>query len=229
MPSVIGENQNQREKTMTFDPNPIYCALSYLEIWVRVDREIHKALNSIDISDQLSAVAKAVRSYKIARNLPKTGDSDVGMKRYLPVVKALSSISKDEFAEKNAVDLVSILGKKITNRYGRNVVSLSSKLLWLKFRDKIVIYDNLVKSALKCRGNYSDFYNKWNSKYMELSSEIDGACNKLPKLSQCTLNPKSTTPGYIREICCERWFKNRVFDILLWNIGNYKKETERTL
>jgi hypothetical protein len=214
---------------MTFDPNPIYCALSYLDIWVRVDREIHKALNSIDISDQLSAVAKAVRSYKIARNLPKTGDSDVGVERYLPVVKALSSISKDEFSEKNAVDLVSILGKKITNRYGRNVVSLSSKLLWLKFRDKIVIYDNLVKSALKCRGDYSDFYNKWNSKYMELSSEIDNACNKLPELSQCTLNPKSTTPGNIREICCERWFKNRVFDILLWHIGNYKKETERTL
>lgn len=214
---------------MTFHPNPIYCALKYLDIWVTVDRQIHQLLNSIEISDQLSAVAKAVRSYKIARNLPKTGDSDVGMKRYLPVVEALSSISNDEFGEKSAVYLVSILGKKITNRYGRNVISLSSKLLWLRFRDKIVIYDNLVKSALKCRGDYSDFYNRWNAKYMELSSEIDDACNNLPELSQCTLNPEITTPRYIREICCERWFKNRVFDILLWHTGNYKKETERSL
>jgi hypothetical protein len=77
-----------------------------------------------------------------------------------------------------------------------------------------------VRSALRCKRDYFDFYHKWNEEYLEMESEIDNACRKLPNLSQCTLDPKVTTPKYIREICYEKWFKNRVFDTLLWHTGS---------
>jgi hypothetical protein len=100
---------------------------------------------------------------------------------------------------------------------------LSSKLLWLKFKDKIIIYDNLVKSALDGSANYSEFYDKWNERYVSMSDEIDGVCRRLPDLAQYTLNPEITTSRFIQSVCCEQWFKNRVFDIWLWNVGSQLK------
>lgn len=198
-----------------------YCSLHYLNQWLNFDRNFCKAFVSRDKTERLETLKKAGSLYRVARNLPRKYDLEKGYKRYGPVLDILDSVDKGAFVE-SPVKRISEIARKISKKYGdRNVLSLTTKFLWFKFKSPIKIYDSQAKTALGAtNGDLSDFYQKWNSEFDMHRGQIESACSKLPDLHLFAVDQKIGTREYIQEVSVQQWFHERVFDIFLWSKGN---------
>jgi len=198
-----------------------YCSLQYLNLWLSYDRFYYQALSSPSQDEQkLSALKGAAAFYKVARNLPKKYDVQKGLKRYQPVLKIIDSVDQKQF--QNPVEKINEISQKISHEYGnRNVLSLTTKFLWLKVKHPILIYDSQARTALGAKnGDLADFYQKWQQEFKNHQEQIKVACAKLEKLSLYTVEPETATEKDIQNISSELWFHERVFDNYLWNKGN---------
>ncbi|MBE0516870.1 MAG: hypothetical protein IBX41_05700, partial [Methanophagales archaeon] len=141
---------------------------------------------------------EAAAFYKVARNLPKTGDTKKGMIRYQPVLDIIDKVTHP-LKESEVINVVNGAQEAISKIYhGREVLSLTTKFLWLKVRHPILIYDSLTKYALKAEtGNYEDFCIRWKKEYESNLEGIERACKKLYKMSAYTINPIIATEDYI--------------------------------
>ncbi len=112
-----------------------YCALYYLNQWLSKDRIFHESLTGIDERVKLEAVAQAAAFYGIARNLRERYDVGVGLKRYGPVISILDEQTPTAFEGTALVPWILDVSAKISSQYGgRKTLSLTTKLLWLKFK-----------------------------------------------------------------------------------------------
>lgn len=197
-----------------------YFSLHYLNMWLRHDRIYHESLNNGTREDKLISIKKAAAYYKVARNLPTEYDEDIGCARYEPIVKILDKAIASNFSD-DTVRSISKVQKKISEAYGnRGVLSITTKLLWLKIRDPIIIYDSQARKALNTEdGDLSGFYEAWQTKYNAHKENIATVCAKLSSISQYSCDQTVATPAYIKEISAQRWFQERVFDVYLWHEG----------
>ena len=125
-----------------------YFSLHYLDMWLTHDRFCHASINNGTRKEKLISIKKAVTYYKVARNLPKKYDEDIGCTRYEPIVKIIDKAIASDFSG-DTVKSISKVQKKISEAYGdRGVLSITTKLLWLKIRDPIIIYDSQARKAL---------------------------------------------------------------------------------
>jgi len=196
-----------------------YCSLSYLNQWLSWDMKFFEVLNGRDRHEKLKTLKEAATFYKVARNLPKAYDEQKGYKRYEPLLDVLETIkikTKDSF---NLISTINEFNKKISAAYGgRNTLSLSTKMLWLKYRNPFIIYDSRAREALGSRdGDLEDYFYRWQEAYKANAEEVKRVCKKLPDLYKYT--SEKTTKKYIKSIIDEQWFRDRVFDIYLWNEG----------
>ena len=119
-----------------------YLSLHYLDMWLRFDRLYHDSLNNGTREEKLISIKNAATYYKVARNLPKEYDEDVGCARYEPLLKVIDKVSTSDFSA-DTVKSISKVQKMISKVYGnRSVLSITTKFLWLKIRDPIIIYDS---------------------------------------------------------------------------------------
>jgi len=202
---------------LTFD----CCALQYLNQWLEHDKKYYEDFNNVNLvkSDKLNSLKAAATFYKIARNLPTSFEKDMNVERYQPVLDILETISIENITN-NVIEELNRVRKSISLQYGgRDVLSLTSKLLWLKFRSPIIIYDSKVRQAVGAfNNNYEDYCKKWNDKYKEHELDIEIACIKLHEVKNYCIDPDVATQDYIKEIAKEKWFRERVLDIYLWSI-----------
>lgn len=201
-----------------------YASLHYLNLWVSKEREIHHGFQSSKKDVRLGAIAAGAKHFSVARTLPRREEEDV---RYGPVDEILDSLSVDEFME-TPTEAVQKIERLISERYfsksyGRqSVFSFTSKMLWLKFRSPIIIYDNRVRRALAKTSTglkeYTEYCTEWRRRYDEVSPAVRDTCDSLVNVLPYVID-SSATKAQVARVSRESWFRERVFDSYLWHQG----------
>lgn len=196
-----------------------YYALHYLNLWISQEETCYKALAGNDDSLKLDALARAATFFRIARTLRTCHDKGKGLPRYRPVLDIINSLDPAEFQGKKLLPSINKVRDRISKKYGgRGALSATTKFLWLKMRSPIVIYDSQARKALGV-DNIEDYYSKWRDKFDGYDRQIRDACTSLQNVHEYTKKPQVTTPEYIAETTAQPWFRERVFDVYLWQRG----------
>jgi hypothetical protein len=197
-----------------------YLSLHYLDMWLKHDRRYHESMNNGTHEEKLVVIKEAATYYKVARNLPKEFDEDIGYARHEPILKILDKARTTDFSG-DAINSIANVQNKISRAYGgRNVLSVTTKLLWLKIRDPIIIYDSQARKALNTGENdLTGFYQAWRAKYCECREAIATVCAKLNRVAKYSCDQTIATPKYVQDISAQPWFQERVFDVYLWHEG----------
>ncbi len=210
------------EPSITFK----FCALHYLNLWLKDDRKFYQDFHS---GNETDALMKAGALFKVARNLPEEYDKN-GLDepyrpedhRYRHVREILQGYNDAILQKMGPVALVDEIQRRISSAYGnRGVLSLTTKFLWVKYRSPIVIYDRQAREALESSknslaGNYEKFHASWATGYRRHEDEIAEACESLPKVRDYCLDSDAD----IAPLVSQSWFRERVFDIYLWHQGS---------
>ena len=208
-----------RQRIIVLEKTFEFCSFQYLNLWENHDRNCHKTLlNNSSEEEKLSVLKKAGMFYRVARNLPTKYDSE---RRYGHVLDILENTNKEDF-EKEPIKAILAIEKKISEKYGkRGVLSLTTKFLWLKVKQPIIIYDSQARKALDTKnGDLKQFYEKWHDEFKKVKDDIAKACENLENLYLYLPNQRDGLRDEIKKISSESWFHERVFDIYLWNKGN---------
>jgi len=198
-----------------------YCSLHYLNQWLAYDRNYCQTLSTGDERGKLSVLKSAGSFYGVARNLPSEFDVKKGFKRYQPVLEILDGVSKEQFKDEPVKTILKI-EREISEKYGnRSVLSLTTKFLWLKIKQPVLIYDSQARVAVGSKnGDLVGYYKKWYEGFEIHKKQIVEACSKLPELNLYAVDQEIGTKEYINEVSSKLWFQERVFDIYLWGKGN---------
>ena len=201
-----------------------YCALQYLNQWLDRDSTYCETLSNEAASeeDKLECLAKSAAFYKIARNLPEKFDKQQYIPRYKPLLSIIESQKQSSFSGASLVNAILSVEREISKQYGnRKLLSLTTKVLWLKFRSPIIIYDSRARATLRVKGSdLGEYYKQWNLEYRKHEDEIAKACDSLKDVWEYTSNIKVANSTYVMQTAEQQWFKERVFDIYLWSRGN---------
>lgn len=218
-----GKNYIELKSTVTEQKKKYsweYFSLYYLDMWLRHDRLYHESLNNGTREEKLISIKKAATYYNVARNLPKEHDEDIGRARYEPLLDIIDQVCASEFSNDTITSIINVQNT-ISEAYGdRSVLSLTTKFLWLRIRNPIIIYDSQARRALNTNnGDLSEFYKAWRIEYDAHSNDIAAACTKLSGVSKYSCDQTIATPTYVQHISAEPWFQERVFDVYLWHKG----------
>ena len=195
-----------------------YSALRYLDQWLSRDKYFCSEFRAAARPTRLIALRRAAAFYGVSRNLPKEFDS---AERLGPLLSILDSVNRDDFEGGRESTAVLEARRRIAERYGdRGVLSLTTKMLWLKFRTPLVIYDSQARNALGTKaGDLEGYVHIWRKTFEAKHPEISDACESLVTVRDYCLDPGVATAGYIKELAEQRWFQERVLDNYLWNRG----------
>ena len=193
-----------------------YCALQFLNQWLEKESYYCELLRSSDTEYQREALIRAGGHFGVARNLPKSFERD--NKRYQPIINALANIH--EVDADTVAGTVLDFQKRISREYGnRNVLSLSSKFLWLKFKSPIRIYDGQARIALATNnGDYASFNDAFTMSFIEHREQILNACKRLKNVISYSAKPNIALEE-LENLVSKEWFQERVLDLYLWNKG----------
>lgn len=200
---------------MKFDHSFDYYAMRYLLLWHQSERKLVDEFSE----NPAAALKSAMHSFRIARSFPGIAD-DVRAKY---VVKAVHSMSPNVPAQN-----VSLLAKKFEIKFDHLNLSAASKLLWIKYRSPYLIYDSRALRALKRypikvkSADYASYEGAWRCAYDGHKRDIDRAVYALVNL-QPYVKHWHPTKDSLRKLVREPWFKQRVFDIALWENGARSK------
>jgi hypothetical protein len=197
-----------------------YAALYYLNWWQRYDEPYRLALESNDPERQRLALCRAAVRYGVARNLPLASDVHLDFNRLEPATEALMSVSKIDIEGERMVQTIYRLRDVISEIYGaKDLLSLTTKFLWLRFRGTVRIYDRNVCSSLgHTDRDLEAYYQVWNQQYNDCSFLIADACSLLPNIVAFSVD-SSATKESVEAIANKSWFHERVFDIYHWHTG----------
>ena len=116
------------------------------------------------------------------------------------------------------------LANCLKREFGQYNLSAASKLLWLRQRKPYIIYDSRAVKALKNADevfdtrSYFEYSKAWKRQYSFHRSRIKSACERLVEIRDFLpawyISERSMT-----KVVTETWFRERVFDIYLWEVG----------
>jgi hypothetical protein len=87
-------------------------------------------------------------------------------------------------------------------------------------KSPIIIYDNQARKALGAAPrDIDEFYGRWHEKFNRHEQQIRDACASLQKVHEYAKRPEIATPQHIAKIATQPWFRERVFDVYLWQRG----------
>lgn len=192
-----------------------YCALRYLLQWQNRESDLH---NQLKVEEpELSHLRTALGYFQVARNFKglKLDDTATVVRQKLLEIRSRQDLSCEQRVEELADSF------KAGFQYN---LSAASKLLWLSSKNAI-IYDSRAYAALRAEYNhrggrmqYNDFCSSWKAAYKINEAAILKAVNELPNAR--TFLPGATPPDkQLLEVVQESWFRKRVFDIYLWELG----------
>lgn len=181
------------------------AAKQYATYWQGTEQAVVLGLRSDERSQRRAALDKAARYFKVSRNFPTRFDVRCGVERLAPALDILESHRQVALTQANLEATVGCLRRELAEAYGkRDLLSAATKFLWVVRQDPVVIFDSQVRTALGTTfGDYGAYVAAWLKKYEELAPLVDNACASLPRALPCDA----------------QWFKRRVLDIHLWNLG----------
>ena len=191
-----------------------YCAARFLDQWERKERPLHVALSGNPSSD---AVRKALASFQVARGFAGLSGKAAS------VVAALLDAS-NQLDEQNVVTRVDMLADRFEKDFGTRNLSAASKLLWLRCRSPVLIFDARAVNALgrlrhELKGSsYHTFYHAWRREYDSRQTELEYAIHALEGIKPFTASWYRSSVTFRADIRA-RWFSERTFDLFLWELG----------
>jgi hypothetical protein len=191
-----------------------FCAHKFLDLW-RVEEALHEAMLGTPSANQ---IRRALKHFRVARTFKGLSDAVAEQ-----ISKDLVKVSNGR--EGTYSDKVTLLAQRFKNRFGQFNLSAASKLLWLRNRSPYLIYDARAVNALRCLGNerfdnYTSYCEAWQKEYEERSDQISAASHGLLNLPRKYTAAFLLTDGQLTKLVHAKWFRERVFDIYLWEIGD---------
>lgn len=185
------------------------CAADSYAQWLATDAHLTRVLRQRGTSHRkLDVLRNALTNYGVARNLPSRYDVGEGIPRLAPVLDALEMCRPRKGKAFDPVVLVNDLSSAIGQHYGgRQLTSLASKIGWAAYGSPIVIYDSYARNALDVpTRDYATYYMVWRRVY-------DDGYRRIQKVAA----------RYLKD----EWFTERVFDMMLWRVGDARRRKAR--
>lgn len=197
-----------------------FCALKYLYQWQSTERDLYRQIKNDPTQEDLR---KALSYFRVARNFPGLNAEN----NSTPALSALFRIRARQ--NLSAIEKVIALADDFECEYKSFNLSAASKLLWLSSRRPFLILDSRAVTALTKRfgqrfdaRNYAEYYGSWRTEYSKHESKICEAVERLPKVRN--LMPDwPLSDKQLLDLVTNPWFKERVFDTYLWEIGGIQK------
>lgn len=169
-----------------------FAALHYLNEWKRKEERLYRRFHESKDDNRRTAIADAAAKFGVARTLRKQHDATIQR-----------------------------ISKRISKKYGRRqVLSATTKLLWLKFRSPVIIYDRQARKALKLKKvDFGEYWERWQERFKQQHAEIQDACGSLIDVLRYVIDP-AVTESEVQTLSRARWFHERVFDSYLWHRGS---------
>jgi hypothetical protein len=189
-----------------------YFAMKYINQWLLKERALHANLSEKHVSEDI--VSKSLHFFQVLRTFKGLSDGDG--KEF--IVKALLDNSK-RLTSTNFPAKVEKLADDFNDKFSTRNISASSKLMWLRKRSPVIIYDKWAKKALVNKGlskqaSYAEYCKAWNVEYDKHQKAIKKACVKLLDAKDfCALWELTITES--RDIVKSDWFQERVLDMYL--------------
>lgn len=161
LPLAARSGSREGVSSETQDCSLEYCAVSYLNHYIRNGSRFSNGLKASGDELFVKSCSAIAANYRVARDLHTKYDVGWGLKRYLPLLKILRGASEDDFADPSTsfISVVNEYRDKVSCADGaRNVLSLTTKFIWLGIRGPIVVYERHAVRALKATvGSYAEF------------------------------------------------------------------------
>lgn len=201
-------------------------ALYYLNDWCRYDsRFVDGLLPSRARGDRLRCLSNALNYYRVARTLPEI-DEPLRLGTALAALDTMTGPITEDVVDSIVCNLASVF----QSVHGRYAISAASKLLWIRFRSPVVIYDSQAVACLnktaptKLRGGrYKLYREEWLRQFAECEESIRAACAELCRVKDFSF-ARTMAKDELMELVSDRWFHERVFDKYLWSNGGNSAE-----
>ena len=202
-----------------------YCAFHYLNQYLRNDERHIRVLadKALTRKKRCEELKDAATFYKVARNLRTRYKVKKVSTRYGRVLDLLDKIDESKKPSRPEQTILRFSTKLKHYYQNYDLLSFSSKMLWLKYQNPIIIYDKQARKALQTAvGDLKDFYSKWRLCYSEQRSSIKDACDELPAIASFAwrTNDEVISSSQIRNLARNEWFRERVLDMSLWFEGD---------
>ncbi len=195
-----------------------FCAARFLRQWEQYEQAHFNAISKDPSDDD---IINAIRYFRVSRNFPGLTED----RRVAGTIRALLFDTRNDTALVSPVDKVNHLTTLFGENFDSFNLSAASKLLWLSIRSPIMVYDGRVASALSIRGGYAnvirDYENytrAWRAEYEAVEVAIEKAIKNLPN-GRAFMPYTQLTDAELVAFAEKQWFKERVFDIFLWELG----------
>ena len=194
-----------------------YCAFRFLELWGRYEERLHTDMSGTPSPGQIRGV---LNHYGVARNFKGISDKRAGK-----ISADLLEVSGSRTREPS--DKVIELAGRFQKDFEQLNLSAASKLLWLRNQSPYRIYDARAIKGLRRltkfdKADYRSYWEAWEREYEPRSSEISLAAHGLVSVPRKYTAAPSLTNGQLTKLVRAEWFRERVFDIYLWEIGSAK-------
>ena len=195
-----------------------YCAARFLRQWQKREATLYEAISSTPSED---SIAEALAYFQVSRNFAKLRENPKNLGK---IQRALVAVRGDEKFP-SACNKVMELSRRFEKEFDQFNLSAATKLLWLSYRSPYVVYDKRAVTALKRHfrhkfdsRSYAEYASAWRTEYAMAEAGIAKAIANLP--TGRAFMPKTTlTDTDLTKLAKQSWFKERVFDIFLWEVG----------
>jgi hypothetical protein len=191
-----------------------YCAWKFFFQWENREKNLHQELKSHSPSHK--TLREALSYFKVARGFPDLE------KRVHEIADDLIALS--ERRDLSSEERVDRLADAFRKKFKRRNVSAASKLLWLRGRTPFIIYDSRAANALKLLGfqletnDYHGYCVAWRKAFKSNKTAI-AAISAYPIEMRCLLPAGQAEYKLLVSYLGKPWFRERVFDIYLWELG----------
>ncbi len=202
--------------TITFD----FAALHYLNLWLSKERAIHELVVAEHRDEQLLGLFRGGSHFKVARTLETKYDAKNDKRRYEPVLEIIGGLRRADL-DADLTGTIQRARDKISAQYGgTDVLSATTKFLWLRFQAPVIIYDSQVREALGTDdADLSAYVQAWQSRYDQVRTSIANASSRLTQVLSYAIDTTVATESYVQQLASEDWFNQRIFDVYLWHSG----------
>lgn len=195
-----------------------YYAFRFLTLWCEEELALYSAISAKPTEE---GVRRALSYFRVSRNfrgIKKEPD------RLAFIVNCLQSV-RDDSALSSPEAKVNELAIVLKSKFDQSNVSAASKLLWLSYRYPYIICDSQATKALKrefghklADASYQHYVAAWRAEFMQHREKIEKAVDALPT-GRLFMRAYETSDQDLLQMVHEPWFMERVFDVLLWDVG----------
>jgi len=194
-----------------------YYAFQFLTPWYESELALHMAIST---KPEEADVREALSYFQVSRNFH--GIHEPG--RLALIVQSLETVRANSSLS-SPVAKVTELASDFEKNLDQCNVSAASKLLWLSNRCPFIICDLRATNALKKKfghkhadTSYEAFVAAWRDEFTNHKEKIEDAVKALP-LARPFMRAYAASDEDLLKMVKEPWFLERVFDVLLWDIG----------